>query len=113
VTTAQKLSANSGRMAKGVNTMRKDGWPTTRAGGPLTNHSNTYIGFRRGDSFLSLTSRDGSWIDGEALARVRDRSKSPISYYDAVLDVQGAPAENSWVPVTYAEVHERNERTDS
>ena len=103
--------------------MRKDGWPTTRAGGPLINHSNTYIGFRRGDSFLSLTSRDGSWIDGEALARVRDRSKTPISYYDAVLELQGGKWAPTWLPVTYAEVHsrngevdavhERNERTDS
>ena len=100
--------------------MRTDGWPTTRADGPLTNHSNGYLGFSRtnnfGDAFLPLDSREGRWLDGEALARVRDRSKSPISYHDAVIEAQNAdfrgPSDLFWKAITYAEVHERNERAD-
>jgi len=88
---------------------RSDGWPVTEECGPLTNHSNSYVGFTRNGKFIPLHAGDGKFLDERALVMVRDRSIAPISYNDAVLAVQIQSAE-PWRPVTYAEAHERNSR---
>jgi len=95
--------------------MRSDGWPETRADGPITNHSNVYVGFARGDTFMGFDERDGLWLDGEALAAVRDKTRKPKSYYQHVLELQGGHHAWSvpvWKPVTYTEVHDRNVEAD-
>jgi len=91
--------------------MREDGWPETRADGPYENHSNVYIGYARLGEYMSLTSaKGGAWIDGEALARIRDLSESPISYYDAVLEVQFGP--DKWHAITWQEAFLHNQIAD-
>jgi len=96
--------------------LRKDGWPVVDKNGPMLNHSNTYIGFARGDEFKPFGTGTGKkyeqgWLDREALKRVRTANLPPISYYDAVLEAQ--PWDNKWHAVTYEEVYSRSHRVDN
>ena len=99
--------------------LRNDGWPETLDSGPLQGHSNVYVGFYRqndeGPSALFVTQESvtGKWLDSQSLARVRDQNQSPISYYDAVLEIQTVKSADKWRPITYIEVHERNIRVDA
>lgn len=103
--------------------LREDGWPVTDEDESDSFRSNLYIGFQKDGRFASQGAEDEDgkfvqgWLDQQALQRVKAPRLAPISYYDAVLEVQIGvfPFEPGlgWIAVTYGEVQERNLKVDA